>query len=108
MQTRFPNRYLPYLLISPMIIVVLVFFFSPSVESLYLSFFRVSPLGNRKIFIGLENFTELLTSSDYLNSLWLTVQFALFIVLVGLSFSLFVAVVANQKLRGFSVQQIAH
>lgn len=106
MQTRFPNRWLPYVLLSPMILVVFIFLFIPSAQSLYLSFFRVSPLGNRKIFIGFENFTDLVANQDYLNSFIVTLQYSVFIVFVGLAISLFVAVVANQKLRGFSVYRV--
>ena len=101
-QTRFPNRVLPYLLLAPMIAVIVLFFLVPSVQSLYLSFFRVSPLGDRKIFIGLDNFTRLLGSRDYLNSLLVSVRFAGIVVVGGLSTSLFAAVIANQRLRGFA------
>ncbi len=103
MQTRFPNRVLPYILLSPSLIVVLVFFVIPSVQSLYLSFYRVNPLGNRRIFVGMENFTRLFRDQDYLNSITVSVKFALFVVVVGLTISLAVAVVANQRLRGFAV-----
>ncbi len=103
MNTRFPNRYLPYLLIAPMIIVVIVFFLIPSAQSLYLSFFRVNPLGNRKIFIGLENFVRLVTNPNYLNSLRVSIEFVILVVFTGLSTSLFVATVANQHIPGFSV-----
>jgi sn-glycerol 3-phosphate transport system permease protein len=102
-QTRFPNRILPYLLLAPMVVIVIIFFLYPSVQSLYLSVFRVSPLGDRKIFVGLENFTRLLNSKDYLNSLLISVRFAVFVVLGGLSASLVSAVVANQRLRGFTI-----
>ncbi|HSN94441.1 MAG TPA: hypothetical protein VLR89_05210, partial [Anaerolineaceae bacterium] len=68
-QTRFPNRILPLLLLAPMVVIVLIFFLYPSAQSLYSSVFRVSPLGDRKIFVGLENFRRLLSSKDYLNSL---------------------------------------
>lgn len=103
MQTRFPNRFLPLALLAPSIIVVLIFFVIPSVQSLYLSFFRVSPLGDRRIFIGLENFTRLLSDREYTNSVIVSVKFALFVVVVGLSLSLAAAVVANQRYRGFAV-----
>ncbi len=103
MQTRFPNKILPYILLSPSIIVVFIFFVIPSAQSLYLSFYRVSALGDRRIFIGLENFTRLLTESDYRNSLWITFLFASFVVIVGLTVSLAIAVVANQRYRGFGV-----
>ena len=102
-QTRFPNRVLPYLLLAPMIVIVIIFFLYPSVQSLYLSFFRVSPLGDRKIFVGLENFARLLNSKDYLNSLLVSIRFSGIVVLVGLSSSMAVAVVANQRLRGFAI-----
>lgn len=103
MTTRFPNRYLPYLLIAPMIFVVALFFIVPSVQSLYLSFFRVNPLGDRKIFVGLQNFARLMSSSDYRNSLMVSVQFVTLVVFSGLATSLFVATVANQRIPGFSV-----
>ena len=103
MTTRFPNRYLPYLLIAPMIFIVALFFIVPSVQSLYLSFFRVNPLGDRKIFVGLQNFARLMSSSDYRNSLMVSVQFVTMVVFSGLATSLFVATVANQRIPGFSV-----
>jgi sn-glycerol 3-phosphate transport system permease protein len=102
MTTHFPNRYLPYLLIAPMIVVILVFFLVPSVQSLYLSFFRVSSLGTRRIFIGLENFIRLVTNPGYRNSLSVSLQFAVMVVFSGLGTSLFVAAVANQRLPGFA------
>ena len=102
MNTRFPNRYLPYFLIAPMIIVVMIFFLIPSAQSLYLSFFRVNPLGNRQIFIGFENFERLVTNPGYRNSLLVSVEFALLVVFSGLGSSLFVAAVANQRLPGFA------
>ena len=103
MQTRFPNRYLPYILLSPSVIIVLVFFVIPSIQSLYLSFYRVNMLGTKRIFVGFQNFTRLVTDGDYLNSITVSVEFAFFVVLVGLSASLAVAVVANQRYRGFAI-----
>ena len=102
MNTRFPNRYLPYFLIAPMIIIVAIFFLLPSVQSLYLSFFRVNPLGDRKIFVGVENFIRLITNPNYRNSLVVSVEFALMVVLTGLGSSLLVATVANQRLPGYA------
>jgi sn-glycerol 3-phosphate transport system permease protein len=102
MNTRFPNRYLPYFLIAPMILVVAIFFLLPSAQSLYLSFFRVNPLGDRKIFVGVENFVRLVTNPNYRNSLVISVEFALMVVFSGLASSLFVATVANQRLPGFA------
>lgn len=102
MNTRFPNRYLPYFLIAPMIIVVAIFFLLPSAQSLYLSFFRVNPLGDRKIFVGFENFVRLVSNPNYVNSLVVSIEFALMVVLSGLGSSLVVATIANQRLPGFA------
>jgi len=102
MQTRFPNRLLPYLLLAPSVLVVVVFFVIPAVQSIQLSLYRVSALGDRRIFVGLQNFTRLFADPDYLNSIVVTGWFSLIVVFAGLAFSLLVAVVANQRLRGFA------
>ncbi len=103
MQTRFPNRALPYILLSPSVIVVLIFFVIPSVQSLYLSFFRVNMLGTKQIFVGLDNFVRLIQDPSYFNSVIVSLKFAFFVVVVGLGTSLAIAVVANQRYRGFAV-----
>ena len=102
MQTRFPNRFLPYLLLAPSALVVVVFFVIPAVQSIQLSLYRVSATGDRRIFVGLQNFARLLADRDYVNSIAVTGWFSLIVVLGGLAFSLLVAVVANQRLRGFA------
>jgi sn-glycerol 3-phosphate transport system permease protein len=103
MQTRFSNKTLPYLLLAPSVIIVFIFFVIPSFQSFYLSFYRVSPLGNKKIFIGIQNFSRLFHDPGYLNAIVTSFKFALFVVVVGLAVSMAVAVVANQRLRGFSI-----
>jgi sn-glycerol 3-phosphate transport system permease protein len=102
-QTSFPNKRLPYFLLAPMIIIVVIFFIIPSVQSLYLSFYRVNPLGNRKIFVGFSNFVRLVTNPNYLNSLIVSLKFAFIVVFFGLSATLGAAIVANQRIRGFAI-----
>lgn len=103
MEGRFPNRALPYLLILPSIAVVALFLILPSIQALYLSFFEVSPFGNKLIFVGLNNFREILTSDDYQFSLRLSVLFAIGVVILSMSASLGMAVVANKPLRGIGL-----
>lgn len=98
MGPRFPSRYLPYVLLSPSIIIVGVFLIIPSIQSLYLSFFRTTPFGDRLIYTGLGNFQRLFSSSEYINSLLTTLFFSGFIIVVGLSLSLALAVLANQRI----------
>ena len=104
MKSHFNNKFLPYILLAPSFIIITYFLFYPTIETFRLSFYRLGPFGIRKIFIGLENFKDLLispiTSPDYLNSVKVSFLFSFGVVIVGLSFSLALAVLANQKVAG--------
>ncbi len=103
MNTKFPNRFMPYFLLLPSITVILIFFLIPTIRSIYQSFFRVSPFGDRRIFVGFGNFSRLFTSSAYVNSLVRTLIFAGSVVVIGLVFCVIVAALLNQRLRGMSI-----
>lgn len=81
-------------------LVVLVFFFWPAFNSLRLSVFKTSPFGDVQIFVGLENFITLLTSREYYHSVVQSFIFSLGVTFSSLAGSLFLAVLANQKIRG--------
>jgi len=97
---------LPYLLVCPSIVIVIVFLIIPSVQSLYLSFFRVSPFGNRLIYVAFDNFRKL-ANPDYLNSFIVTVVFTGAVVIIGLSVCLALALAANQKIAGIGLYRTA-
>ncbi len=103
----FKNPWLPYLLVAPQMFVVLVFFFWPAFDSLRLSIFKVSPFGDRMIFVGLENFWDLLTSVDYYRSVYNSFIFSLGVTFSCLAFSLFLAVLVNQKIKGLTFYRSA-
>jgi sn-glycerol 3-phosphate transport system permease protein len=103
----FQSRWLPYLLIAPQFVVVLVFFFWPAFDSLRLSVFKTSPFGDKQIFVGLENFTKLFTSPDYHRSIFHSFLFSLGVTSLGLCVSLFLANLANQKIRGLPFYRTA-
>jgi len=96
----FKNPLLPYLLVAPQMVVVLVFFFWPAFDSLRLSAFKVSPFGDREIFVGLDNFFDLLVTPEYYRSVYYSFIFSLGVTFSCLAVSLFLAVLANQKIRG--------
>jgi len=104
--TVFPHRVLPYLLIAPSAILVIIFFIVPSVQGLQLSFYRVHGFTGRRLFIEFENFTRLLNSEEYLNSVGITAVFVAAVVFFGLAVSLLLAVGASQPLRGFGVYRV--
>jgi len=103
----FNNRWLPYLLVAPQMIIVLVFFFWPAFDSLRLSVFKVSPFGDRQIFVGLDNFIDLLTSPEYYRSVYHSLIFSLGVTFSTLAASLFLALLANQKIRGLAFYRSA-
>ena len=103
----FKNRWLPYALVLPQILITLVFFFWPAFQSLRLSVLRVSPFGDRVFFVGLRNFQQLLASTEYLISVVNTVVFTLGVTLVTLIVSLVAALLANQKIGGQSLYRTA-
>jgi sn-glycerol 3-phosphate transport system permease protein len=96
----FRNRWLPYLLILPQMVVIAVFFFWPALDSLRLALFKASPFGDRLMFVGLHNFMRLLTSPAYHQSALNSLVFACGVTVGGLALALGLAVLANQKIRG--------
>ncbi|MBI4271163.1 MAG: ABC transporter permease subunit [Candidatus Rokubacteria bacterium] len=103
----FANRWLPYLLVLPQVLVTVVFFFWPAVKSFYLSVFKSPPFGGRDIFIGLDNFTALLTTSDYYDSVVSSFVFAGGVTGLSVVGGLVVAALANQKIRGLALYRTA-
>jgi sn-glycerol 3-phosphate transport system permease protein len=102
-RTVFPNRWLPYALVAPQLLVTLVFFFWPALDSLRLSLYRASPFGDRLIFIGLGNFQRLLSDPAYFRSVATSFLFSALVTVLGLAVALLLASLANAKIRGLAV-----
>lgn len=102
-RTVFKSRWLPYLLVAPQLAVTVLFFFWPALKSLQLSFYRVSPFGDRSTFVGLENFTRLLADPDYYTSILNSFLFAGGVTAFAVLASLVLAGLATQRIRGLAV-----
>lgn len=89
-----------FLYLFPSILLFAVFIFYPMFRTLYLSFFLTDQQGEAALFVGLENYLYLLESDEFLNSIKATVLFVLYTVPVGIILSLFLALIANEKLKG--------
>lgn len=100
-QYEFRAKMLPYWLVLPQMLIVFVFFFWPSAQGLWQSFFLQDPFGGKIIFVGLENYTRLFTDSSYAygESFLVSTSFALSVSALALVTALFLAVQANKKLR---------
>ena len=101
-RTVFKNRWLPYLLVLPQIAVTVVFFFWPAFKSLQLSLYRVSPFGDRMTFVGLDNFTKLITDPQYYASVVNSFVFAGSVTVASVGLALVAAGLATQKIRGLA------
>ncbi len=107
-EDRFPgHRFLPYLLILPSAAIIIIFLIVPFIQSVQESFFTTNPFGTKTIFVGLRNYMRLFTSSDYHKSIVTTLIFSGFVIMIGLSMSLAIAHLLNQKIRGRGFYQIA-
>ncbi len=91
MESYFKSKWLPYLLLSPTLIILAFFLFYPAFETFLLSFYKVAPYGNKKIFAGLFNFQQLISDKDYIYSFTISLIFSVTVVLAGLTISLLIA-----------------
>jgi sn-glycerol 3-phosphate transport system permease protein len=99
-RVTFNNRWLPYLLVAPQIVVTLVFFFWPAGQALYQSLFVEDAFGTSVQFVGLQNFKALFADEFYLRSFRTTAVFSLLVAGLGLSLALVLAVFADRIIRG--------
>lgn len=100
-QYEFKAKGLPYLLVLPQMVIVVIFFFWPAAQAIRQSFYLQDPFGGKMIFVGLENYVTLFTdkSNGYGQSFVVSVAFAACVTILSMSISLFLATQANKKIR---------
>jgi sn-glycerol 3-phosphate transport system permease protein len=99
-RVTFNERWLPYLLVGPQMIITLIFFFWPSGQAIWQSVLIEDAFGGNSKFVWFENFIHLLNDSDYYASARLTVVFSFLVAAIGLAVSLLLAVMADRVIRG--------
>lgn len=99
-RVTFGNRWLPFALLAPQLLIILVFFYWPAAQALYQSFFIQDAFANTVEFVGLENFSNLVKDPLYLNSFKITAFFSIAVTVAGLSLSLALAYFADRAIRG--------
>jgi sn-glycerol 3-phosphate transport system permease protein len=88
------------LLLAPSIAVFVAFFFRPFLNLLYWGTFESRANGAFFEKVGLRQYREQLTSADFREGLWYSVQFVLYTVPAGLLLGILLAVAAHRRLRG--------
>ena len=99
-RVRFRSRWLPWALVAPQLVIVLVFFFWPAAQALYYSVQQQDAFGTSVVFVGLDNFRALLRDESYLASFRVTAVFSVLVAGLGLSISLLLAVMADRVIKG--------
>ncbi|MEM7047622.1 MAG: sn-glycerol-3-phosphate ABC transporter permease UgpA [Pseudomonadota bacterium] len=95
----FSGKALALALLAPMLAIIAIFFLVPSAQGLWYSVSRsVDVFTGRKIFVGLENFSILLTDPLYHQAIITTVIFSSLVVFFSVSLGLILAAMANRVL----------
>jgi len=103
----FKNRWLPYLLVTPQIVITLVFFIWPAGQALKQSVFIEDPFGLSSEFVWFDNFIELFSDPLYIGSLKTTFIFSASTSFLALSTGLLFAVMADRVIKGATVYKAA-
>jgi sn-glycerol 3-phosphate transport system permease protein len=96
----FRSGWLPWLLLTPQMAVILVFFFWPAGQALFQSLQQQDPFGTSVEFVGLDNFRQLFDDPSYVESFKTTALFSVLVAGIGISLSLMLAVFADRVTRG--------
>jgi sn-glycerol 3-phosphate transport system permease protein len=96
----FDNKLLPYVLLTPQLVITIIFFFWPAWQAVYQSLLRQDPFGLRTSFAWFENFTHVLGEATYLNAVGITTLFSLAVIVLAMGSGLLLAVTADKGIRG--------
>ena len=88
------------LFLAPSVIVFGAFFFYPIGRIFYLGFFQQNQTRTKQRYVGVEQYTDVLTGDSFREGLVITLKYVLFTVPPGLVLGILLAVAANRKLRG--------
>lgn len=99
-KVRFGPSATPYLLLLPQMAIVAIFFLWPSAEAVRSSFYLEDPFFGNATWVGVDNYVDAVTGSDYARSARFTAVFTLSIAVISLGIALALAVSADAVLRG--------
>ncbi|AOZ94528.1 glycerol-3-phosphate ABC transporter permease [Paenibacillus crassostreae] len=97
---RWLERVIAYAFLAPSLVLFSIFLFYPLIKSVYLSMYLTDPRGRVAQFVGLKNFTDLLSSELFYKSITNTLSFILLTVPTGIILAMLLAAIAQNRLRG--------
>lgn len=95
-----PEARLAYVLLLPAVIVLLTFMFYPIVYVFLMAFFKTNKLGQLMGFAGLQNFRELLRSTDFWRITGRSILWTVLAVITKTLFGMVIALILNVKYAG--------
>ncbi|KZD12802.1 sn-glycerol-3-phosphate ABC transporter permease UgpA [Oceanibaculum pacificum] len=99
----FRQRLLPFLLVTPQLIITAIFFLWPASQALYQSFLIEDAFGLSSEFVWFENFENLFSDRLYLESFKTTAVFSISVTVLSLGMALVLAVMADRVIKGTNV-----
>ena len=99
-RVRFKSAWLPWVLLTPQVIIIAVFFFWPAAQAVLQSLQVQDSFGLSTEWAGLENFRQLFGDSAYLESFKVTTVFSILVAVLGIALSLMLAVFADRIIKG--------
>ncbi len=96
----------PYLYLIPCFLGFLIFTFYPFIKTIFLSFNTTNTNGEAANFVGMDNYIELFSSSDFIDSIFTTFKFVVITAVPAIIIGLALAILANKKLKGSKVYEV--
>ena len=100
---RVREALLALVMLAPSLVLFGVFVFYPLVRTFDIGLHQNDFFGGHEQYVGLSQYRDVLTSSDFQHSLWITALFALLTVPTGVALGLGLAVLADKALRGIGL-----
>lgn len=94
------RKWIPYVLLAPAIITIVVVILSPLVTTIYYSFSNIDLIRDRTTFIGFDNYAELFSSRLFWKAVEINLKFAAIVVVVPTLMGLFFALLLVEDFVG--------
>jgi sn-glycerol 3-phosphate transport system permease protein len=99
-KVTYPGLALPYALLLPQILIIIVFFYLPAGQALWMSTLLQDPLGLSVQFVGFENFVTVLSDPAYRQTIARTFFFSIMVTILAMVPAVLLALMADKVVRG--------
>lgn len=98
----------PYVYLVPSLLIFGIFLFYPFFKTIYLSLYKTNKMGQARLFVGFGNYKDLLTAPSFYNSLIVTVEFVVIVVIGSMLLGLIGALLCNKAFPGIRIFSTAY